>query len=148
MADGRNDRRHAVVAYLLLASLAALVGCSSKGVGKADLDMYLKARDLYFKGSVDEAALIVSRLSTKDGSFHQAKLLEGKIAFFKNDAPTAERIFGELTRRRPGYTECQRRFKFAGFSRRDFAGFPSEISRNQRSRHVAFPSCDMNQLSN
>jgi tetratricopeptide (TPR) repeat protein len=96
----------AMLASLTLAS-AALTGCAPGKPSNADLDAYIKARDLYLRGAVDQAALLVSRISCRTSGFHQARLLEGKILYFKGDLKSSESIFRELIRRISGYTEAQ-----------------------------------------
>jgi tetratricopeptide (TPR) repeat protein len=67
----------------------------------------MKARDLYLSGSVDQAASLVSHIDSRTHGFHQARLLEGKILFFKGDMQDSEHVFRGLVKRLPGYTEAQ-----------------------------------------
>lgn len=96
----------AAVASVALVS-AALSGCAPAKPSSADLDAYFKARDLYLRGAVDRAAPLVSQITSRTRGFHQARLLEGKILFFKGDMQGSERIFRELANQPPGYTEAQ-----------------------------------------
>jgi tetratricopeptide (TPR) repeat protein len=94
-------------ALALIAACASLVACSSGTPSRTDLDAYIKARDLYLRGSVDQAAAIVSRIESRSRGFHQARLLEGKILYFEGDMKESERAFRQLAESRPGYTEAQ-----------------------------------------
>ena len=102
-------RRRSTAFLLVSAALlvVALASCSPAAPPAADVDAYLRARDLYLRGSVNQAAAIVSRVDSRRGSFHQARLLEGKILFFQGNMDEAEKIFRELVRRLPGYAEAQ-----------------------------------------
>jgi tetratricopeptide (TPR) repeat protein len=93
------------VAFFAIAAIIS--GCSAQKPSQADLDAYLKARDLYLRGAVEEAASAVSLIESRTGAFHQARLLEGKILFFQGKMPEAERVFRQLSSRFPGYTEAQ-----------------------------------------
>ena len=101
-----NTHRHVWIITALLAA-AALGGCAPAKPSSAELDAYVKARDLYLRGSVDQAAGLVSHIESRTRGFHQARLLEGKILFFKGDLEDSEQVFRALTRRLPGYTEAQ-----------------------------------------
>jgi len=90
-----------------LAAAAALAGCAPVKPSSADLDAYMKARDLYLRGSVDQAAGLVSHIESRARGFHQARLLEGKILFFKGEVKDSEQVFRGLTERLPGYMEAQ-----------------------------------------
>lgn len=90
-----------------LFALIALAACAPAKPTNAELDAYVKARDLYLRGSVDEAASLVSHIASRTHGFHQARLLEGKIDFFKGKTDASERVFRELTERVPGYTEAE-----------------------------------------
>jgi Flp pilus assembly protein TadD len=94
-------------ALALLAACGAVTACSSGTPSRADLDAYVGARDLYLRGSVDQAAALVSRIHSRSRGFHQARLLEGKILFFKGNMNEAERAFRQLVQGRPGYAEAQ-----------------------------------------
>jgi tetratricopeptide (TPR) repeat protein len=85
----------------------ALAGCAPVNPSSADLDAYVKARDFYLRGSIDQAAGLVSRIESRTRGFHQARLLEGKILFFKGDTQNSEQVFRDLAKRQPGYTEAQ-----------------------------------------
>ncbi len=98
-------RHHVLVAAAL--SSIALASCVPAKPSSADLDAYVKARDLYLRGSVDQAASLVSHIDSRTRGFHQARLLEGKILFFKGDMKESEHVFRELAKRLPGYTEAQ-----------------------------------------
>jgi Flp pilus assembly protein TadD len=100
-------RRAASVIGLAASIAAASIGCSAARPSDADVDAYLKARDLYLRGSVNQAAAIVSHIDSRMRSFHQARLLEGKILFFKGSMVDAEKVFRGLTDRRAGYAEAQ-----------------------------------------
>jgi Flp pilus assembly protein TadD len=93
--------RNAVLASVMIA------GCAPASPSRADLDDYMKARDLYLRGSIDQAAALVSHIDSRTRGFHQARLLEGKILFFKGDMQDSEHVFRELANHRPGYTEAQ-----------------------------------------
>ncbi len=95
--------------FCVLAAVIATItiGCSGSKPSPADVDAYLNARDLYLHGSVDQAAAVVSRIGSRSRSFHQARLLEGKILFFKGNMVDAEKIFRALTERLAGYAEAQ-----------------------------------------
>jgi len=84
-----------------------MTGCGPDRPSNGDLDVYIKARDLYLRGAVDQAAQLVSHINGRTSGFHQARLLEGKILYFKGDMTGSEHIFRELTRRLSGYTEAQ-----------------------------------------
>jgi Flp pilus assembly protein TadD len=86
---------------------SATMGCSPRKPSADDLDAYMKARDLYLRGAVDQAATLVSHIDSRTRSFHQARLLEGKILFFKGNMSEAERVFRGLLSSRPGYVEAQ-----------------------------------------
>ena len=101
-----NMHRYIVLIIAVLAS-AALAGCAPAKPSRADLDAYMKARDLYLSGSVDQAASLVSHIDSRTHGFHQARLLEGKILFFKGDMQDSEHVFRGLVKRLPGYTEAQ-----------------------------------------
>jgi len=90
-----------------LLATAMIAGCTPAKPSSADLDAYVKARDLYLRGSVDQAARLVSHIESRTHGFHQARLLEGKILFFKGDMKDSEQVFRDLTERLPGYTEAQ-----------------------------------------
>lgn len=90
-----------------LAVGASLAGCSAQKPPPADIDQYMKARDLYLRGSVDEAASIVARIPSRTRGFHQARLLEGKILFFRGNMADAEKTFQDLSSRFQDYTEAQ-----------------------------------------
>lgn len=94
---------------LVAAALAsvALAGCVPAKPSSADLDAYMRARDLYLRGSIDQAASLVSHIDSRTRGFHQARLLEGKILYFKGDMRGSEHVFRELAKRLPGYTEAQ-----------------------------------------
>jgi len=98
---------HLILAVAAALSTTVLPGCTPTQPPAAEVDAYLKARDLYLRGSVDEAAAIVSRIGSRLGSFHQARLLEGKVLFFKGDMVQAETVFRSLVDRHAGYTEAQ-----------------------------------------
>ncbi len=98
---------HFIVLATAVAVAASLTGCSAEKPTRADLDEYVKARDLYLRGSIDESASLVSRIPSRTRGFHQARLLEGKILFFKGAMADAERIFRGLVGRFPGYIEAQ-----------------------------------------
>jgi Flp pilus assembly protein TadD len=85
----------------------ALAGCAQRKPTVAEVDSYMKARDLYLRGSIDEAAAAVSGIESRMRGFHQARLLEGKILFFKGEMNAAEHIFRTLANLRPGYLEAQ-----------------------------------------
>ncbi len=92
---------------VLAAAAAILAGCAPVTPAQQDVDAYLKARDLYLRGAVDQAAAIVSHIDSRRGSFHQARLLEGKILFFRGKLDDAEKVFRSLVKNRAGYTEAQ-----------------------------------------
>jgi tetratricopeptide (TPR) repeat protein len=94
-------------ALALSAACAAIAACSSGTPSRADLDAYVRARDLYLRGSVDQAAALVGRIDSRSRGFHQARLLEGKILYFKGDMKESERAFRQLMQGRPGYAEAQ-----------------------------------------
>lgn len=96
-----------IVLLMAAAACMAFVGCAPGKPDSGDLDTYMKARDLYLHGSVDQAGHLVSRIDSRTRGFHQARLLEGKILFFKGSMGAAERVFKELVNRRAGYTEAQ-----------------------------------------
>jgi len=98
--------RYIVLTIAVLASVA-LAGCAPAKPSSADLDAYVKARDLYLRGSIDQAGSLVSHIDSRTRGFHQARLLEGKILFFKGDLQGSERLFRDLAKRLPGYTEAQ-----------------------------------------
>jgi Flp pilus assembly protein TadD len=100
-------RKLAFILVLAGTAALALAGCAAKKPSLADIDTYMKARDLYLRGAVDQAGVVVSRIDSRTGSFHQARLLEGKIHFFKGNLQSAERVFQALVDRRPEYTEAQ-----------------------------------------
>jgi Flp pilus assembly protein TadD len=100
-------RRTASVIGLAAMIAAAATSCSATRPSNADVDAYLKARDLYLRGSVDEAAAVVSHIESRIRSFHQARLLEGKILFFKGSMVDAEKVLRGLTDQRAGYIEAQ-----------------------------------------
>jgi tetratricopeptide (TPR) repeat protein len=81
--------------------------CTPGKPSKAELDAYMRARDLYLRGAVQQAAVVVSGIDSRTREFHQARLLEGKILFFEGKTQEAEHLFEELANRRPGYTEAQ-----------------------------------------
>jgi Flp pilus assembly protein TadD len=91
----------------ILTTAAILAGCSPQKPPPEDIGQYLKARDLYLRGSVDEASLIVAHISSRARGFHQARLLEGKLLFFRGNMAGAEKTFQELSSRFQGYTEAQ-----------------------------------------
>jgi tetratricopeptide (TPR) repeat protein len=95
------------ILVLAIAFAVGVPGCAPARPPTADIDSYLKARDFYLRGAVDQADSLVSRIDSRTRSFHQARLLEGKILFFKSRMPDAERIFRELTSRLRGYTEAE-----------------------------------------
>jgi tetratricopeptide (TPR) repeat protein len=101
-----STHRH-VRTIMALFAAAVLAGCAADKPGSADLDTYLKARDLYLRGSVDQAAGLVSHIESRTHGFHQARLLEGKILFFKGEMKDSEQVFRGLSKRLPGYTEAQ-----------------------------------------
>jgi len=101
-----STHRHVMIITAIL-SAAALAGCASSRPSSADLDAYVKARDLYLRGSVEQAAGLVSHIESRTRGFHQARLLEGKILFFKGHMEDSEQVFRGLTKRLPGYTEAQ-----------------------------------------
>jgi Flp pilus assembly protein TadD len=98
---------HRYTGLIALLVSAALAGCGPAKPSSADLDAYVKARDLYLRGSIDQAAALVSHIDSRTGGFHQARLLEGKILFFKGDMQGSERVFRGLAERLPGYTEAE-----------------------------------------
>ena len=99
--------RLSCVLVLTAAAVVALVGCAPAKPSRADVDAYVTARDLYLRGSVKQADSLVSRIDSRMHSFHQARLLEGKIRFFEGNMQDAQRIFQGLVDRFPGYTEAQ-----------------------------------------
>jgi tetratricopeptide (TPR) repeat protein len=98
--------RYLVLVAAALASMM-LAGCAPAKPSSADLDAYVKARDLYLRGAIDQAASLVSHIGSRTRGFHQARLLEGKILFFKGDMQDAERLLRKLSERLPGYIEAQ-----------------------------------------
>jgi Flp pilus assembly protein TadD len=98
--------RHFVLLTVVAACLPLLC-CAPGKPSSAELNAYVKARDLYMRGSVDQAAAVVAHIDSRTRGFHQARLLEGKILFFRGSMGEAERVFLELTHRRAGYTEAQ-----------------------------------------
>ena len=98
---------HFVMLATAVVVAASLSGCSGQKPTRADLDNYVKARDLYLRGSIDESASLVSRISSRTRGFHQARLLEGKILFFEGRMRESESIFKELSNRFPGYAEAE-----------------------------------------
>jgi Flp pilus assembly protein TadD len=90
-----------------LCSLVALGACSAGLPSPADLDTYVKARDVYLRGDVVQAAALVSRIDSRIHGFHQARLLEGKILFFNGGVKESEQVFRGLVRQKPGYTEAE-----------------------------------------
>ena len=91
----------------VLLAVMAMSGCLPARPSSADLDTYVKSRDLYLRGSLDEAAALVSRIESRIKGFHQARLLEGKIFFFQGDMQASERVFQDLSKRFKDYTEAR-----------------------------------------
>ncbi len=91
----------------VLLAVMAMSGCLPARPTSADLDTYVKSRDLYLRGSLDEAAALVSRIESRIKGFHQARLLEGKIFFFQGDMQASERVFQDLSKRFKDYTEAR-----------------------------------------
>ena len=96
-----------VMFIAVLSAAIAMSGCLPARPSSADLDTYVKSRDLYLRGSLDEAAALVSRIESRIKGFHQARLLEGKIFFFQGNMEASERVFQDLSKRFKGYPEAQ-----------------------------------------
>lgn len=69
--------------------------------------LYIEAVDAYAKQQYVDARNLVSRALVADSKFYQAAFLEGKILFFMDNRPEAEKIFMRLSARYPAFIEAR-----------------------------------------
>jgi tetratricopeptide (TPR) repeat protein len=100
----RHTRWRLVVPALLF--LLGVMACTDPSPSDSDLQAYLRAKELYLRGEVEQAADTLEKLTSRAGSFHQARFLLGKALFMAGRHDEAAGTFAALLEDYPRYADA------------------------------------------
>jgi predicted Zn-dependent protease len=95
-----------IVSVGLLVSIG-LVSCRPRPLADELAAEYLAAKDEYAAGNLQKAEQRLTGILARNGEFHQAAFLLGKVYFFQDRCAEARRTFTALIRRHGRYNEAE-----------------------------------------
>jgi len=109
---GKRSLRMVIGAFGLLISIGVLVSvgllsCRPRSLADELIAEYLAAKDEYAAGNLQNAEQRLTVILARNGDFHQAAFLLGKIYFFQNRSAEARTTFSALIRRYGRYNEAE-----------------------------------------
>jgi len=115
---GKGSLRMVIGALRLLGSIGVLVSagllvsigllsCRPQPLADELVAEYLAAKDEYAAGNLQNAEQRLTGILARNGDFHQAAFLLGKIYFFQDRLAEARRTFTALIRRHGRYNEAE-----------------------------------------
>jgi len=109
---GKRSLRMVIGAFGLLVSIGVLISvgllsCRPRPLADELIAEYLAAKDEYAAGNLQNAEQRLTVILARNGDFHQAAFLLGKIYFFQNRSAEARTTFSALIRRYGRYNEAE-----------------------------------------
>jgi len=95
-----------IIGFILVLGFS-FASCNLKAKRIEAEKAYIAAVDAYGAEKYDNSLEQVRRAIKLDRNFYQASFLEGKILFFSEKQPEAEKIFSKLTSKYPEFTEAR-----------------------------------------
>jgi tetratricopeptide (TPR) repeat protein len=95
-----------IMGFILVLGFS-LAACGSKDKRVEAEKLYIAAVDAYGAEKYADSLGLVRRAVKLDRHFYQASFLEGKILFFSEKIPEAEKIFSRLASKYPEFTESR-----------------------------------------
>lgn len=96
-----------ITALVYILPVLLLAGCRNGKISEEAVALYLKAKEYYTQGDLDQAESSFREAAAVSDDFYQAEFMLGKTLYFTDKKEEAEELFTRLLRRLPEYREAE-----------------------------------------